>query len=156
LGYFGWHGEYDLAAPAMADESIASQVKAVMDATNEALIRRHGFDPEEQRAVAADLQERFKNEALGDTCFRLARDPVRKLAHDDRLVGAARLCEAEGIDPSPLAAVIRAALTFSDERDATAVELQQRIADEGIGAVLEAVSGIRADEPLGKLILENS
>ena len=46
-----------------------------------------------------DLLRRFTNRALGDTIFRLGRDPLRKLAPKDRLVGAARLAEKAGIFP---------------------------------------------------------
>ena len=49
---------------------------------------------------------------------------------------------------------IAGALAFDPPEDALAVLLQQRIAAEGVEAVLEAVSGIRRDETLGLAVLE--
>lgn len=44
-----------------------------------------------------DLLHRFANRALGDTNERVGRDPRRKLAAEDRFVGAIDLCRREGI-----------------------------------------------------------
>ena len=44
-----------------------------------------------------DLLHRFANRALGDTNERVGRDPRRKLAADDRFIGAIELCRQEGI-----------------------------------------------------------
>ena len=48
---------------------------------------------------AEDLLLRFGNVALGDTCERVGREPMRKLAAGDRLAGA--LCECEKHDVIP-------------------------------------------------------
>ena len=89
---------------------------------------------------------------LGDTVFRLGRDPLRKLAPDDRLVAPARLAEKAGIEPKALALAIAAALRFAPPEDPIAMELQNRIQQEGLTGVLESASGIRAVEPLGRLV----
>ena len=44
-----------------------------------------------------DLLHRFANRALGDTNERVGRDPRRKLAAEDRFIGAIELCRREGI-----------------------------------------------------------
>ncbi|MFN2108106.1 MAG: hypothetical protein ACK2UI_00465, partial [Anaerolineae bacterium] len=90
-----------------------------------------------------------------DTVVRLARDPLRKLGPKERLVGAARLAEKANITPDALSLAIAAAYHYDNADDPLAVELQRRIAAEGIEAVMADVSGIQADEPLGKLVLEN-
>lgn len=46
-----------------------------------------------------DLLHRFANRALGDTNERVARDPRRKLAADDRFAGVIALCRRAGIVP---------------------------------------------------------
>lgn len=40
-----------------------------------------------------DLLDRFQNKALGDTIFRVGKDPQRKLGHEDRLIGAMLLAK---------------------------------------------------------------
>lgn len=153
LGYLGYRKGYIYGYEALFDPEIRATLDRVMEETGTALIRAYGFDPSEHRAHVSDLMERFANRALGDTCFRLARDPLRKLAPNDRLVGAARLCEAQGVDPMALAEVIAAALRFDAAEDPAALTLQQKIAEVGIEAVLDTVCGIRRDEMLAHLII---
>lgn len=46
-----------------------------------------------------DLMQRMTNPFLHDTVKRVTRDPARKLAWNDRLIGAMRLALAQGIEP---------------------------------------------------------
>src|SRR5207302_1526330 len=94
------------------DSAIRTILNGVLAETSEALIRKHAFDRSEHEAHVMDLLSRFANQELGDTCFRLARDPIRKLAPEDRLVGAARLCESQGVRSESLSTVIASALKF--------------------------------------------
>jgi len=105
-------------------------------------------------AHIADVVRRMANRALGDTIFRLARDPLRKLGPEDRLVGAARLVERAGETPEALSWGIAVGYCFDDANDPLAMELQARIAAEGLEAVLGDVSDIQADEPLAGLVRE--
>src|SRR6185503_18856892 len=113
LGYLGWLRGIEFGWQALENVEVKSTVDDVLGETGAALVQKHGFDESEHRAHVNDLMGRFANRDLGDTCFRLARDPIRKLAPDDRLVGAARLCESQGVDPIALARVIASALRFS-------------------------------------------
>jgi mannitol-1-phosphate 5-dehydrogenase len=143
LGYLGYHKGIEYGYQALAEPEIRLILDQVLDETGTALIRKHGFDPVEYAAYSADLLTRFENEELGDTCFRLARDPVRKLAPGDRLMGAARLCEDQGVEPVALARVIGHALRFYSADDKTSMELQDGITRHGIDAALELICGIR-------------
>jgi mannitol-1-phosphate 5-dehydrogenase len=154
LGYLGHIARHTYGYEALRDSRIASLLRAVLDETGQALIKKHGFRPEEHGAYIADLLDRFQNEDLGDTCRRLARDPLRKLAPDDRLTGAARLCESQGIPPKALAWAIAAALRYEDAEDPSACELQRLLRERGIERALHQVCGIAPDEPLAALIDE--
>jgi mannitol-1-phosphate 5-dehydrogenase len=75
---------------------------AFVEESGAALIARHGgadplFTPEGYAAFADDLLTRMVNPYLADTMERAARDPARKLAWDDRLVGLIRVGLAEGV-----------------------------------------------------------
>ncbi len=153
LGYLGWLVGCRYGYEALVHPDVRPTLDDVLAETGAALIRQYGFDPNEHRSHVADLLERFANVELGDTCFRLARDPIRKLGPEDRLVGAARLCERTGVRPAALAKVIAAALRFDAREDHVAVELQRRISEAGLTEVLNNVCGIRAEEPLGTMIL---
>ncbi len=154
LGYLGYAAGYLYGYEALRDVRIAPLLRAVLAESSEALIRRHGFAPEEQVGHVEDLLERFTNESLGDTCIRLARDPMRKLAPDDRLVGAARLCEAEGVTPRALAWAIAAALRYDGPNDPSASDLQKMLREQGREITLRKVCGIAPTESLAALIEE--
>jgi mannitol-1-phosphate 5-dehydrogenase len=152
LGYLGHEAGHTYGYDALRDPKIAAVLDAVLDETGRALVACYGFDPKEQAAHVADLKRRFLNESLGDTCRRLARDPIRKLTPDDRLVGAARLCESQGIEPSALAQVIASALRYTDPDDPSAAELQRLLAQIGFDATVQQVAGIAPTEPLASRI----
>lgn len=61
---------------------------------------------------------RFRNHLLCDPISRVAREPLRKLESDGRLLGAAQICLASGFIPDNLLAGIASALLFADEDDA--------------------------------------
>lgn len=155
LSYLGYLKGYEYGYEALQDKDIFTKVKAAMSESTRAIARQYGLDIAALNAHVDDLLQRFQNRALGDTIFRLGRDPIRKLAESDRLVGAARLVERTGGEPLALSLGIAAAFCFNAPDDAIAQELQQRICLEGLENVLKSVTGIDADEPLGKKIVEN-
>ena len=67
---------------------------------------------------AAKELARFRNNLLCDPISRVAREPLRKLESDGRLLGAAQICLASGFIPDNLLAGIASALLFADEGDA--------------------------------------
>jgi len=135
------------------------EVRAVFDQglreSREAIAAEFQVDPAWLDEHIRDLVRRFANRALGDTIFRLGRDPIRKLGPEDRLVGAARLVEKAGGRPEGLARGIAAALLFDPPEDPIAVELQERIRRDGPAQVLSEISGISPDEDLGRRVLES-
>jgi len=164
LGYLGYRRGYRLGYEALQDGEIRPILVAALDESVRGIAARygaaddgaseHGATEEWLRAHVADLLARFANRVLADPVVRLGRDPLRKLAPSDRLVGAARLAEQAGIVPLNLAWGIAGALAFDAPEDAIAGQLQHRIVVEGVEKVLESVSEIRGDEPLGKAVLE--
>jgi mannitol-1-phosphate 5-dehydrogenase len=152
LGYLGYRRGHAYGYEALEDPAVRQLVDQALDESGRALIAEHGFDPQALREHVQDLLLRFSNRALGDPVDRLARDPLRKLAPDDRLVGAARLAERHGILPQALATGIAAALAYDNPADEHAVALQARLASEGLAGVLGSLCRIGADEPLGVLV----
>lgn len=155
LGYLGLLKGYTFGWEALEDPYIFGILQGMMHETGEALVQEYGFSSEEQHAHEQDLLARFSNKALGDTCSRLARDPIRKLAPDDRLIGAARLCESFGIVPTNTAMVIAAALLCDLPSDLSSQELKRRIQLNGIERTLSEISQLGACDPLIELIIED-
>ncbi|MFQ6058627.1 MAG: mannitol-1-phosphate 5-dehydrogenase [Anaerolineae bacterium] len=148
LGYLGYQKGLEYGYEALDDPQIRPLLDQALDEAARALVAEHGFDPKALRAHVADVVARFANRPLGDTIFRLARDPIRKLGPTDRLVGGARLALKHGIEPHALSWGIAAGLAFDDPRDPQASRLQEMLRDQGLDAVLAQVCGL---DPAGHL-----
>lgn len=152
LGYLGYLRGYRLGYEALEDETIRSILEQALAESKAGIVHRYGANAAQLEAHIADILRRFANRPLSDTIFRLARDPLRKLRPDDRLVGAARLAEKPGVTPEALSWGIAAGYCFDHPEDPLATRLQKRLADEGFASVLASVSDIWAGEPLGELV----
>ncbi len=150
--YFGYEKGYTYIYEAVRDPEVRRKSLSGLNETGRALIKKHGFSPKEHHAHIEDLWRRFGNVALGDTVARVARDPIRKLGRNDRLVGSAVLALEYEVKPVYLLEGIVAALRYDNPEDEKAVELQRLISEEGIAHVLETVCGLRPDEPLHEMI----
>lgn len=149
--YLGYLKGYEYIHEAIRDEQIRDDVSRALAESGQALVKKHGIDVREHRAYTENLLERFHNTALNDTVFRGARDPIRKLGPEDRLVGAARLALNFGIKPDYLALGIAAAIHYDDPRDAGAIKLS-RMKKEGVDKVLGEVCNLKPNEELSLLI----
>lgn len=114
--YMGMNKGLEYIWQAMEDEEIASTVKEAMYASATALSLEHGKNKEDVIAYADDLMFRFKNKFLGDTTSRVGRDARRKLAADDRLLGALTLCQKHNIKADAIKTGIMAALDYLYEK----------------------------------------
>jgi mannitol-1-phosphate 5-dehydrogenase len=152
LGYLGYQRGYEYGYATLADRWVRVRLDQALDEASRALVAEHGFAADDLAGYVQDVLHRYANRALADPVSRLARDPLRKLAPADRLVGAARLAEKHDIEPAGLAWGIAAALAYDNEQDVHAVELQQRLAQEGLDAVLQQVCGIEAGDDLATLV----
>lgn len=153
--YLGYLHGHQTIAQAIGDASVRTTVEGAMGETAEALYRRHGLPLDESAAHAADLIARFANPLLGDTVARVAGDPLRKLGPDDRLIGAARLCDEESVAPEQVTVACAAALAYDDSRDPMAAKLQSMIQEGGVATVLDEICGIGANHPLAARITQH-
>jgi mannitol-1-phosphate 5-dehydrogenase len=149
IAYAGYLKGYALLADAANDPQILALARGVCAEAGAALVRRHGFHPDEQRAFAEGCLAKYQNRAIVDPIERNARDPLRKLGRYDRLVGPACLCLEYEIAPEHLATAIAAALQYDTAADPSAQRLQQRLQCEGLPTVLRDVCGIDPDGELG-------
>ena len=145
---------YDKIADAAHDERIVKILEGVYFETANALSKKHNFPLDEQLAFTLTSKNKLQDYTIVDFIERNARDPLRKLGKDDRLVGSARLVEEYGIKPENLCIAIAAAIYYKNDEDESAVELGRIRREEGIDAVLEKVCQISSDGDLAKLIKE--
>jgi mannitol-1-phosphate 5-dehydrogenase len=153
LGYLGYRRGCAYGYEALDDVWVRPLLDQALDEAGRALGAEHGSDLQTLQEHVRDILARLANRALADPISRLCRDPLRKLAPEDRLVGAARLAEKHGIWPGGLAWGIAAALAYDNPDDAHAVELQARLSKQEVGGVLHDVCGIREGERLAALVI---
>ncbi len=154
MGYLGNLKHYEFGYQALEDHSIRMHLDEAVSESITGIVIEYGVERGWLEQHRDDLIRRFANRALGDTIFRICRDPLRKLAPRDRLVGAARLAEKAGVKPRALAKGIAAAYCFNAADDPMAVELQKTIETLGIRGAMEKISGLKAEEDLSGLVLE--
>lgn len=155
LAYLGYLKGYTYVHEGFSDPLIGEVFEKALDETTEALFRRFlELDWEEHRRIREDIRVRFGNPLLRDTVHRVARDPLRKLAPSDRLIGSALLCLEEGVFPEYVAWVCAAALCYDWQGDPEALKLQDFLRTRGLTALLQEYCGISPCSTLGRRIGE--
>jgi mannitol-1-phosphate 5-dehydrogenase len=153
LAYSGFLRGFEFGYQALADAAIRKLLDAALAESMAGIVAEHGVEADWLEEHVADLKQRFGNRMLGDTVFRLGRDPLRKLSPNDRLVGAAELYAKSGQTPRALAWAIGAALHFNPAEDPSARELQRRIEEKGVRATLHEVSSIDPNSDCGRNVI---
>lgn len=149
--YLGYKRGYKYIHEAMADESVNRAVVGAMLEAQRALQCKHGRALH-YGAMINDILASFSNVALMDTIARVGRDPVRKLQSDDRLVGPAKLAYRYGVETTHLVQGCAAALSFAEQGDPQAAELQKLVKERGVEYSLDFISQLRPWNPVSKLI----
>ena len=110
LAYLGAVKGYSKMTELKNDASIKTIAeRAFLNESGAALIKKYGglgdelFTAAGYRSFAFDLLERMTNPFLTDTIERAGRDPLRKLALNDRIFGTMALALEQGIEPANMA-----------------------------------------------------
>ena len=153
--YFGYLRRHEYIWEAIRDDVVRARVEAATKESCRGLASKHGHSlaPEELEAHRMDLVRRYHNRALGDQVMRVGRDPLRKLGPKDRLVGAARMCQEQGIPPRGIAVAVAAAIRYDHPDDPAAYSLQRIRHEHGLAGVFRDVCHIAPDSPLAELIV---
>lgn len=152
--YLGALLGYEKIADAAHDERILGILEGVYSETARALSAKHHFPLDEQLAFTLTSKAKLQDYTIVDFIERNARDPIRKLGPDDRLVGSARLVLEYGILPENLCVAIAAAIYYENDADEFAVKLKDIRENQGIDAVLRDVCHLEPDGTIGKLVKE--
>ncbi|MBR6727239.1 MAG: mannitol-1-phosphate 5-dehydrogenase [Clostridia bacterium] len=154
VSYLGGLLGYEKIADAAHDEWILKILDGVYSETARALSAKHNFPLDEQLAFTLTSKRKLQDYTIVDFIERNARDPLRKLGPDDRLVGSARLVESFGIKPENLATAIAAAIHYVSPGDEFAVELGRLRTECGIDYILENVCKLDPKGDLAMLVKE--
>ena len=150
--YLGYLRGYKYIWETLEDESVRTITRGALREVALALSKEYKTGVGELYEAADLLLERFSNKLLGDTVERVGRDTKRKLAENDRFVGAAMLCQKHGVTPYCVCAGIAAGLMFDPEGDVYSTEVAERIKKFGLMPTLAQYCGIDAASELALAI----
>lgn len=149
IAYLGYVKGYTDYAEAANDPDILRQLDENYAVTNRVLCKVFGYDKADQDEFARLSKEKFCSRTIVDTVARNARDPKRKLAAGERIIGPMRLIAENGEAPTILIRTAAAALSYDDDE-----AWREERAQKGVEGLLTDVCGIGKDEELYRAILD--
>ena len=138
----------------VADPALCAIVKEAMQQSGEGLVRKFGFDHAAHFAYIDKILGRFSNPFLRDECDRVGREPIRKLAPNDRLILPMMTAKGFGLAYDKLLLAIGGALHFDNPQDPQSVELLSSIKEAGLAETVSKYTGIPENDPLIAQIIE--
>lgn len=153
--YFGFVKGYKTVQEGLQDPEILAGMKRAVMESAAALEKIYGFSHESlEEYMQVMILKRYTTPGVCDPITRVAREPIRKLSPNDRIMGPAIQCEKLGLDNTWLLKGAASALYYKNPEDAQAVELQDFIAQNGVEAAIEKYIGLSADDRMSKVIAE--
>lgn len=144
-GYVAHVMGYEIIQDYFADEKNVELTRSVMLEVAALLEAKHGFTHQEMLDYVNFAINRFLTPGISDPIFRISRAPIRKLGHEDRLVGPAYQCEERGLENDTLLKGIAAAFLFDVKEDEQSVELLAYVKEHGIEEAISHYTGIEKD-----------
>lgn len=145
IAYLGWQMGYRNYADAANDNQILEMLDANYAVTNKVLCKEYGYEEKDQEEFAALSKAKFCDRTIIDTVARNARDPQRKLAVAERLMGPLRLILKYGEDATVLKKTVAAAVLYENEEDAAWMKIK---AEKSTEQILTDICGIEPAEEL--------
>ena len=144
--FLGIKAGHPSIAEAVSDPAIRDRLDEMVESMAGALAPEFGHpDGDDLAAYGRSNLERFVHSTLVDPVRRVARQPLRKLGPDERLVGPARQAARMGLPTEALCDAIVAGLSLDDAGVAGVDDLHHALATGG----WQSVVGVdREDGPL--------
>jgi mannitol-1-phosphate 5-dehydrogenase len=151
--YLGKLKGYATVDGALKDPEIEKVVYGAMCESGKALCKKHGFKWEEHEQYINTIMNRFRNPFLEDDVSRVGRDPLRKLAPADRLVGPTRMALEYSLPVDNLLKGIAGALWYENS-DRQSIELRRKINDQGLEKTIDEVLGFAPGSKESKAVMD--
>jgi len=151
--YLGFAHGLDRIDQALENQQILEDVRGALREGGAALVKKHGLDAKEHERYVERVLARFANPKLHDDVERVGRQPLRKLAKGDRLLGPTVMAREYGLPIDHLARGIAAAFLFDVKSDPQSVELIGKVDQVGIERAVAEYTGFEADSDVhGKIV----
>lgn len=148
VAYTGFYYGFTTIAAALQDRRVMTALIDTQKETRALLLAKwHLFDEAELIAYHDKIRGRFVNPYLSDDITRVARTPIRKLGYEERFIRPIRELNARHLSYATHLATAAKIFKYTDETDAQAVDLQNRLATEDLATVIASIIGV-CDEKL--------
>ena len=141
-GYMAHLMGYEIIQDYFASKDNVEMTRKVMLEVAALLEQKHGFTHQKMIDYIDFALNRFLTPGVVDTVSRISRAPIRKLGHEDRLVGPAYQCEEKGLENQEILKGIAAVFLFDVKEDEQSVELLQYVKEHGIEEAVSHYTGI--------------
>ena len=154
ISYLGRLRKIEVLSEAANDPQIVELVRDVHSEINAGISKEMHIPLKEQVAFSQKALKKYQDKSVVDFTERHARDPIRKIGPNDRIVGTLRLIERQNIPCTALATTLAAALFYPDTNpdDPSSTQLKQLREKEGIDYILKNICKIDPDEELAKIV----
>ncbi len=156
LAYLGYLKGYRYMHEAMNDKKIKQVIIGAMNEITKGIINAKYVSKSFAENYKKKEIKRFSNKLLFDPILRVAREPLRKLGKENRIVLALKVALWSNKFPKNTAVGIKAALNYyhkSDPESAYLQKLRKKIKDS---KVLEKICGIEETDPLNNFCLQQN
>lgn len=151
--YLGQLAGHQTIVEALSDSKILNATAAVLSETSQVLIAKHKLDPKRHEAYVAKTLARIANPAVDDEIVRVGRQPLRKLAKNERLIGPALYFAEHFGEPKELLGVVSAALSFQSDNEPEVQRLGLLLASLTTEEFVAEVFGVGSHQALHKYLV---
>ena len=152
--YLGHNKKYTFIHECMQDRKIKKIVTGSIREITKGLINCEMVDKKFANYYMNKELSRFSNKLLYDPVTRVARDPIRKLNRDNRLIKGFKVALFNNKLPYNCAKGIMSALMYYDKQDEQSKQIKYLKNNLGISYALQKVSGLDKDDPLISFVIK--
>ena len=117
------------------------------------LEKRHGFSAAQMLDYRNALMDRFRNPYIVDTVTRVAREPIRKLSPDDRIIAPLNYAHQYGIETPHYYTGIASLLLYCNPNDEQSIMIMNQIENIGVEKTLFNLSSIPIGSEISKAVI---
>jgi len=148
LAYLGAIKKYKYIHQAMKNKKISKIIRGSMNEITSALIKTKMVSKKFATYYKEKELNRFSNALLYDPISRVAREPVRKLSPNNRIILSLRLALFNSNLPTNIAIGVKAALQYFNKNDEESKYLKNLKNSLSEREILKKISGIQKSDPL--------
>lgn len=153
-GYIGYIHGISTVQEVIHNDEIFVEVKNAMLESAAALEKKYGFTHESLVEYMESMMiHRFTTPGVIDPIQRVAREPIRKISPNDRIMGPAYQCEKYGLENFHLLRGVACALYYQDPEDPQSMEIQKCISECGIERAIVKYTGVEKGGRMYQIIL---